>query len=206
MTNPRMPVPRMTDEEMREIVLDRLACKVMFSGEIHASSRSLCFLPIALGGMAPPPELVAALVGSSDPPEALESEPPKPTHPGYPEAVGDPPERPALCRTPTEAATKLKWGDIDDGEYQACVEVLRLKNEARIRAWHDKGGFASEGFSGADQFSCAWVDGVVVHFCNYNCLCHGFTSKDVGFISKQVCDLSRSGATLVAFTGWFGCR
>ena len=29
----RMPIPRLSEDEMREIVLDRLACKVMFSQE-----------------------------------------------------------------------------------------------------------------------------------------------------------------------------
>ena len=47
---------------------------------------------------------------------------------------------------------------------------------ASIRAGHDKGWFSTEGFRCTDEFSSAWVDGVVVHFCDNDGLCHGITS------------------------------
>ena len=133
----RMPIARLTEDQMREIVLDRLACKVMFSGEIPTSTRSMCLLPVAMGALAPPEELQVALLGSSKPPQTLEGDPPAPVHPGHPEGAGEPPEKPVLSTVPEEALFEHRWGDLSEEELADAHEEVRTLNAARIKFWED---------------------------------------------------------------------
>jgi hypothetical protein len=137
---PRMPIPRLTEDEMREVVRDRLACKVMFSCEVSENMISMVFGCGMLGeALRPPADLVESLLGSSEPPEVLEGEPGKPEHPGYPEPVGDPPEKPTLIRMPESMRLDLEFGEIaeDDEDVLAVKAEVETENERRIREWDD---------------------------------------------------------------------
>jgi hypothetical protein len=92
MLKPRLEIPRLTEDEMREMVLDRLACQVMFGTEVRERDVAMVFgcALVFPGILMPPPELIEKHLGSSEPPETLEGEPPRPEHPGYPEGAGDP--------------------------------------------------------------------------------------------------------------------
>ena len=133
----RMPIPRLSEDDMREIVLDRLACKVMFSQEIPVTTRSMCMLPMAMGACDVPREIRKAVLGSADPPESLPDEPDKPAHPGYPDPVGDPPEKPVLAKVPDQTVSDYEYGDITEDEMAEIRAEIEATNQARIRAWDD---------------------------------------------------------------------
>lgn len=133
----RMPVPRMTEDEMREIVRDRLACKVMFSQEIPIATRSMCMLPVAMGAFSVPAEIREAVLGSAEPPDSLPDEPDKPVHPGYPDPVGDPPEKPVLAKVPDSVLSDYDYGDITEDQMVEIRAEIEATNKARIRAWED---------------------------------------------------------------------
>ncbi len=133
----RMPVPRLTEDQMREIVLDRLACKVMFSQEIPIATRSMCLLPVAMGAFAVPVEIREAVLGSAEPPDSLPEEPDKPVHPGYPDPVGDPPVKPVLAKVPDPVLSDYEYGDITEDEMAEVRAEIKAANDARIREWHD---------------------------------------------------------------------
>jgi len=137
MAKPRMPVPRLTEDEMREIVLDRLACKVMFSCEIPIATRSMCLLPVAMGAFSVPGEIREAVLGSAEPPDSLPDEPDKPAHPGYPDPVGDPPARPVLAKVPDSVLSDYDYGDITEDQMVEIRAEIEATNKARIRAWDD---------------------------------------------------------------------
>lgn len=134
---PRMPIPRLTEDQMREVVRDRLACKVMFSGEIPATVRSMCLLPVAMGALSVPPEIRTLLLGSETPPETLEGDPEKPEHPGYPPAPGEPPEKPTLGEIPAAMWSALEWGDVTEDQIKQAQADLDSENQDRIREWTD---------------------------------------------------------------------
>lgn len=133
----RMPVPRLSEDEMREIVAGRLAGALMFSGEISESVRHLCILPLGMGAFSPPPELVKAILGSSEPPETIGEDPPKPPHPGYPSPPGDPPPKPVLGKVPSQLLNDLEWGEIEEEEVEAAKEAVEQENRKRIRDWEE---------------------------------------------------------------------
>jgi hypothetical protein len=133
----RMPITRLTEDQMREIVLDRLACKVMFSGEIPAATRSLCLLPVAMGALSPPAEIMVALLGSDKPPETLEGDPEKPKHPGYPPELDEPPEKPVLGTISPALINDLEWGEATEDEVACAKDDLQTENRRRIREWQD---------------------------------------------------------------------
>jgi hypothetical protein len=133
----RMPIARLTEDQMREIVLDRLACKVMFSQEIPIATRSMCLLPVAMGAFAVPAEIREAVLGSAEPPDSLPGEPDKPVHPGYPDPVGDPPVKPVLAKVPDRVASDYDYGDITEDEYAEIRAEIKAANDASIREWHD---------------------------------------------------------------------
>ena len=135
MTPLRLPVPRLSEDEMREIVVGRMACDLMFGGEIPQSVRHLCLLPLGMGAFSPPPQLVKAVLGSSEPPETLDEDPSKPEHPGYPPPPGEPPEKPVLGTIPPELLNELEWGDVEEEEVEAAKEAVEQENRKRIRDW-----------------------------------------------------------------------
>ena len=134
---PKMPIARLTEERMREIVSDRLARQVMFSDEVTPQSVGLVFLPIAMGGFAPPEELRLALMGSLGPPETLEGEPPKPEQPSYPPPVADPPPKPTLVRLDPEIERQFGWGDLDQEDLDAAKAKVEETNRQRIQEWDE---------------------------------------------------------------------
>jgi hypothetical protein len=133
----RMPIARLTEDEMREIVLDRIACKVMFSGEIPAATRRLCLLPVAMGALTPPSELVEALFGSTGPPDALEGEPPKPLCPGYPEGPGGPPVKPVLSKVDAQLLSDVEWGDAEPMDLEQAEAAIVVSNGLKVQLWED---------------------------------------------------------------------
>jgi len=135
MTPLKMPMRRLSEEEMREIVVGRLACDLMFSGEISPSVRDMCMLPVGMGILAPPPQLVEALLGSAEPPETLEGDPPKPTHPGYPPGAGEPPPKPVLGAVPEKLLNALEWGDVEEEEVAEARAAVEKDNRRRINEW-----------------------------------------------------------------------
>lgn len=133
----RMPVPRLSEDQMREIVLDRLACKVMFSQEIPIATRSMCLLPVAMGAFAVPVEIREAVLGSAEPPDSLPEEPDKPVHPGYPDPVGDSPAKPVLAKVPDRVVSDYDYGDITEDEIAVIRAEIKAANDARVREWQD---------------------------------------------------------------------
>jgi hypothetical protein len=138
---PKMPIARLTEERMRKIVSDRLARQVMFSDEVTSQSVNLVFLPAAMGAFAPPEELRLVLMGSLEPPETLEGEPPKPEQPSYPPSVGDPPPKPTLIRLNPEVERQFGWGDLDQDDLDAAKAKVEETNRQRIQEW-DEASFA----------------------------------------------------------------
>jgi hypothetical protein len=134
---PKMKVPRLSEDEMREIVAKRLSRQVMFSDEVTPQSMHLVFLPLAMGGLAPPDELRKALMGSTAPPESLEGEPPKPEKPSYPD-LPDAPEKPLMDTIDPEAQRLFDWGDMDADDYEAIAAKVKAVNDARIKEWMDR--------------------------------------------------------------------
>lgn len=139
MLKPRLEIPRLTEDEMREMVLDRLACQVMFGTEVRERDVAMVFgcALVFPGILMPPPELIEKHLGSSEPPETLEGEPPRPEHPGYPEGAGDPPKKPTLLKVPDDVRIRAEWGLTEESELDGVKAEVKAANEARIRAWDD---------------------------------------------------------------------
>ena len=154
---PRMPIPRLTEDQMREIVLDRLACKVMFSGEIPIATRSLCLLPVAMGALSAPPEIRTLLLGSAEPPETLEGDPEKPEHPGYPPEPDEPPEKPTLAKIDPALLNDLEWGDVSEEDIAVAQAEAKAENQRRIREW-EEASFAWHGSLDARTRACKDLD------------------------------------------------
>jgi len=133
---PRLKVPRLSEDEMREIVAQRLAREVMFSDEVTPQSLNLVFLPLAMGALVPPKEFRKALLGSEEPPEMLEGEPPKPEKPPYP-ACPEPPPKPLMDAVDPEVQRKFDWGDMDADEYEVHASKVKAENDRRIKEWTD---------------------------------------------------------------------
>lgn len=133
---PRMKIPRLSEEEMREIVAKRLSRQVMFSDEVTPSSVRLVFLPLSMGALAPPEELRKALMGSTEPPEMLEGEPLKPEKPPYP-VCPEPPPKPLMDTVDPEVQRKFDWGDMDADEYEVYASKVKAENDRRIKEWTD---------------------------------------------------------------------
>lgn len=134
----RMPIHRLTEDEMREVVRDRLACQVMFSTEVPENMISMVFGCGMLGDVfRPPREIMESLLGSSSPPEVLEGEPERPEHPGYPEPVPDPPEKPTLVGLPESIRLDLEFGDLTESDVAEIKAGMKAENDQRIRAWEE---------------------------------------------------------------------
>jgi len=134
----RMPIPRLTEDEMREVVRDRLACQVMFSSEVPENMISMVFGCGMLGDvLLPPREIMESLLGSSRPPEVLEGEPERPEHPGYPEPVPDPPEKPTLVGLPESIRLDLEFGDRTESDVAEIKAEMKAENDQRIQAWEE---------------------------------------------------------------------
>ena len=137
---PRMHIPRLTDDLLREVVRDRLACKVMFSSEVRRDMVSMVFGCGMMGDVfMPPAEIMESVLGSATPPDSLPDEPDKPDHPGYPDPVGDPPEKPKRVKMPEQILSDISWGEIAEDDpvvHEARIEV-KAENARRIREWED---------------------------------------------------------------------
>jgi hypothetical protein len=138
MLKPRMEVPRLSEDEMREMVRDRLACQVMFSSEVPLDLVGMVF-GCGMGGavFSPPREIIESLLGSHAPPESLPGEPEKPEHPGYPDPVGGPPVKPTLMQIPDDVRLDLAFGDLDESDVAEIKAEIEAENERRIREWED---------------------------------------------------------------------
>jgi hypothetical protein len=134
---PQMKVSRLNEDEMKEIVAKRLSRQVMFSDEVTPNSMHLVFLPLAMGALAPPVEIRKALMGSAEPPEVLEGEPPKPEKPSYPD-LPDPPAKPLMDTIDPEVQRLFDWGDMEADEYEAIAAKVKAANDVRIKEWTDR--------------------------------------------------------------------
>ena len=130
---PRLRIPRLSEEEMREIVAKRLSRQVMFSDEVTPSSVRLVFLPLSMGALAPPEELRKALLGSVEPPDVLD-DPSKPAPPEYPVAE-DPPPKPTLAVVDPEIQRQFDWGDLEEEEYKLAQDAVEKVNAQLIQDW-----------------------------------------------------------------------
>lgn len=134
---PKLEVMRLTPESMRELVRDRLSCQIMFSDEVPPNLLGMVFMPFLLGALNPPAEVLEKVLGSSEPPEALPEEPPKPIHPGYRDQAGEPPTKPLLGRIPQKAQSDLEWGYLTEEEWQAIKVKVDAANQEKIREWEN---------------------------------------------------------------------
>ncbi len=130
-------IPRLSKDEMRNIVRLRLANEIMFSDEVSPDLIGMVFMPIPLGALRPPKEILIEVLGSEFPPEALEGEPPKPQHPGYQDKAGDPPPKPVLAKLPEKVRAGIEWGYIPEEEWGGLLAQVREENEKKIRDWEE---------------------------------------------------------------------
>lgn len=133
----KLEVPKRTKESLREIVRARLAGEIMFSDEVPAQSMGMVFMPVMFGALNPPKELLEQVLGSSEPPESLPEEPPKPLHPGYQDKAGEAPQKPVLGKLPDKAQSDRDWGYLPDEEWEELRAALDRKNQSKIRAWEE---------------------------------------------------------------------
>ena len=136
-TYPKLQVPRLQQEAMREIVRLRMAGQIMFSDEVPESLTGIVFMPLAMGALQPPKEVLVEFLGSEFRPEALKGEPPKPEHPGYQDEAGEPPAKPVLAKLPSKIQSDLEWGYIPEEEREDILRELKEENQKRIRAWEE---------------------------------------------------------------------
>ena len=131
---PQFPIPRLSEERMRELVVGIVNGQILTSEQVDSASRNLVFLPIALGALGPTPELRKLYLGSEGPPDVLEGEPLKPQHPGYP----DEPvcaEKPTLEVVDPQMASDVEWGDAEEEELKLLIQEVDERNRALIREW-----------------------------------------------------------------------
>lgn len=131
---PRMPISRLSEDAMRELVVGIVSGKVITSAQVPDVSCPHVFLPAAMGAFSPPEELREALLGSSQPPENLEGEPEKPTHPGYGEEPPMPP-KPPREEVSLEVRSGVEWGDVDDEELDVEVRKVEKRNAKAAAKW-----------------------------------------------------------------------
>ena len=102
---PRMEIPRLSQEELRETVLDLLSGAVLSNHQVPVQDWAVVFLPVAFGCLNPPDEIVAEILGSANPPEIPdEPVPPSPDDPMW--SYAD--ETMAEAREAREAALKAR--------------------------------------------------------------------------------------------------
>lgn len=130
-------VPRLSQEELRQLVLDLLSGQALSTDQVDTPAVKLVFMPLAMGALSPPEELREALMGSTSPPETLDGDPPKPEFPGYPQGPGDPPEKPVLGKLNPQVLRDLEWGEVDEDMVAEAQEILDVENTRRIQAWED---------------------------------------------------------------------
>lgn len=133
----KLQIPRLSKEEMRNIVRLRLAKEVMFSDEVSPDLVGIVFMPLAMGALQPPKEILIEALGSEYPPETLKGEPPKPEHPGYQDKAGDPPPKPKIAKLPEKIQADIEWGYIPEEEWEGLHAQVREENQKKIRAWED---------------------------------------------------------------------
>jgi hypothetical protein len=137
---PRLPIGRLSEDAMRELVVDIVSGKVLTSAQVPDNMCSLVFFPAAMGAFSPPPELRKELLGTTEPPESLEGEPPKPPHPGYGGEEPKLPPPPELVEVSSELVSAVEWGESDPQELE--IETLRIQdmNAKAQLAWKRERG------------------------------------------------------------------
>ena len=134
---PIFSVTRLNPEAMRELVRARLGGQVMFSDEVPPHMLATVFSPLLFGALNPPAEVLEKVLGSSEPPEALPDEPPKPVHPGYQDKAGEPPAKPVLGKVPSKVHSDMEWGYLPEEEWEVIRAKVADANQEKIRAWED---------------------------------------------------------------------
>jgi len=132
-----LDVPRRTQEEMKEIVLGLLNGSLLPSVFVPDNLKGMVFLPMAMGGLSPPKEVVERVMGSASPPETVEGDPPKPPYPAYPDRNPDPPDKPTRRLPDPALKAALEWEDIEPEEWEAHLVEVEEENNLRIMQWQD---------------------------------------------------------------------
>jgi len=141
---------------MRDLVVNIVSGKVITSAQVPEAMCSLVFFPAAMGAFSPSPELRKELLGTSQPPESLDGEPPKPSHPGYGEEPKMPPP-PELVEVSPELVSAIEWGERDIQELE--VETLRVQDmNAKAQLAWEKERKEWEGDLAAFKEECEKVD------------------------------------------------
>lgn len=136
-----MLVPRRTPEELRKIVVGLIDGTYMPSVVVPEDLKAMVFMPVAMGALRPPEEAIVEVMGSASPPETIEGDPEKPVHPGYPNRLIDPPEKPTLAPPSEEMVFRQSWDELEEGEWEEHLAEVEAENRRRIEDWrkaHDK--------------------------------------------------------------------
>jgi hypothetical protein len=126
-----LEIGRLTEEDMREMVRDRMMSQIMFSDEVPDSLLGVVFLPLMMGGLEPPPELVLAKVGERPPAPPEDPEPEPEPLPPLPPA----PEKPTAKKIPEEVLFNFRWDKISEEDFRKIEAEVERENAAALLAW-----------------------------------------------------------------------
>jgi len=132
---PRLSVAPLSEDRLRQYVLDILSGQVLTSDQVRARDMGMVFMPLIMGALSPPDEVIVKHMGSAEPPETLDGDPPKPEHPGYPEGVGEPPTKPVLGKIDPQVLRDLDWGEITEVEVDGAKAIVEAENTRLVREW-----------------------------------------------------------------------
>jgi hypothetical protein len=121
-----MPVPRIDEDRMRELVNGVLDGSLITTQQMRAAQVPLSFLPVALGALSPPGELRILLMGSEAPPE--EPDPPDEPVPDFQPGARARPEPDPLVTVDPVTQSAHEWGDIGDEEWDTHVIAVEKTN------------------------------------------------------------------------------
>jgi hypothetical protein len=97
----------------------------------------LVFLPIAMGGLAPPDELVEQLLGPKPPDEPV-ALPPEPVLDESQLPPEDAPAKPGILPYDEELAYQWRWEQIDDEKWEAHKVEVDAENASRLAAYEQE--------------------------------------------------------------------
>ncbi len=132
---PRLFVAPLSEDQLRQYVLDILSGQVLTSDQVPNGPLGMVFMPLSMGALSPPDDVIIKYMGSVAPPETLDGDPPKPDHPGYPEGAGEPPAKPVLGKIDPQVLRDLDWGEITEVELDEAKAIVKAENTQRIREW-----------------------------------------------------------------------
>ena len=128
--------PRLDPEALKATVFGILDGDLFPSAGVPEELVLTVFMPLALGGLRPPPEIVEEHVGRR--PELIDEEPPAPPEPLElpPEPAGS--EKPEAVPYNEDLRSDVEWGDADEEEWLAHKAEVDLENERILDEYHQK--------------------------------------------------------------------